>query len=255
MSNRWDHAQTAEKRFWDSFLNLDYTNRPEWVHYFNLIKKYIPLTKKTKILDVGCGAYGILNGLGTGERYGVEPLMDFFQSKIKMNPKIKWIKGKGEKLPFHDNFFDLVFCINVFDHVETPELTLNEIHRCLKKDKIFFMTLNCYSGSVAIFRRILEKIGFGDPGHPHSYTIEDMKKLLSSKGFDVFEVIDARDLPVGNNYSAIKKPSLYQRIMRMYKETGFIHSVKRISVYPIYALLTFFSRDFPHHVFLCKKKK
>ena len=254
MKTRWNRAQVAEKRFWDKFLNMNYTARPEWRHYFNLIKKYVPIKKDTAILDVGCGAYGILNGLKTGKRYGIEPLMDFFLSKIKMSKKIKWIAGKGEKLPFKNKFFDVIFCINVLDHVEAPEKTLKEINRCLKDKKIFFLTLNCYGLPVALFRRFLEKINFGDPGHPHSYTIKEMEHLLSSNNFEVVEVLDERELPVGNNNDFIKKPSFFQKIKRIYKETGLIHSIKRIVAFPIYWILTKISRDSPNHIFMCRKK-
>lgn len=253
MKNRWNNAQTAEKRFWDNFLNLDYTNRPEWDHYFNIIKKYTPINKKTKILDVGCGAYGILNGLNTGQRYGIEPLMDFFKSKIKMSNKIKWIKGKGENLPFKDDFFDIIFCINVLDHVETPEKTLKEIHRCLKDNQIFFMTLNCYGRPTRILRELAEKIGFGDPGHPHSYTIKDMQQLLVSEKFKVLATIDEKALPVGNNYQAIKKTSSGKKMARIFHERGIIELAKRIIIFPLYAVLSRLSRNYPNHVFVCAK--
>ncbi len=254
MGNRWNNAQVAEKRFWDNFLNLDYKNRPEWNDYYNLIKKYTPFNKKTKILDVGCGGYGILNGLNCGERYGIEPLMDFFLAKLKMSDKIKWIKGKGENLPFDDSFFDIIFCINVLDHVETPLETLDEINRCLKEKQIFFMTLNCYGRPVALLRKFAERIGFGDPGHPHSYTINEMKNLLRSKNFTVLKIIDAKELPSMATTSRYEtKTPFLKKMIRIYNERGVTTLLKRLMIFPLYSILTFFSRNFPDHVFICTK--
>lgn len=46
--------------------------------------------------------------------------------------------GSSENLPFEDNSFDKVFCVNVIYFWETPELHLREIYRVLKPGGKFY---------------------------------------------------------------------------------------------------------------------
>ncbi len=50
------------------------------------------------------------------------------------------VLGRGERLPFHDNAFDLVLCTQVLEHVEQPFEVVQEIHRVLKPHGKVFLT-------------------------------------------------------------------------------------------------------------------
>lgn len=45
--------------------------------------------------------------------------------------------GSAFNLPFKDNTFDVVISTEVFEHLEYPFITANEVYRVLKKDGIF----------------------------------------------------------------------------------------------------------------------
>ena len=45
-------------------------------------KSFININKKTKILEIGCGPYGVLNFIPFGEKYSVDPLADFYKEKF-----------------------------------------------------------------------------------------------------------------------------------------------------------------------------
>jgi 2-polyprenyl-6-hydroxyphenyl methylase / 3-demethylubiquinone-9 3-methyltransferase len=56
---------------------------------------------------------------------------------------IEYIESYGEKLPFDDNSFDIVFCCDVLEHVSDVPKVISEISRVLKKGGLFFFdTIN-----------------------------------------------------------------------------------------------------------------
>jgi ubiquinone/menaquinone biosynthesis C-methylase UbiE len=62
------------------------------------------------------------------------------QSSIKEG-KLNMQLGSSDKLPFADNRFDKVFCINVIYFWDQPQKHLNEVYRVLKPDGKFFAAI------------------------------------------------------------------------------------------------------------------
>ncbi len=50
------------------------------------------------------------------------------------------VLGRGERLPFKDQAFDLVLCTQVLEHVEQPFEVVQEIHRVLRPHGKVFLT-------------------------------------------------------------------------------------------------------------------
>jgi SAM-dependent methyltransferase len=100
------------------------------------------ITPESIILDLGAGA-GIvsqMNFLGiAGKVYGVD-----LDKRVLDNPFLD--EGKlsdAGEIPYPDEHFDLVFCDNVFEHLENPEKVFKEVHRVLKSKGFFlFKTPN-----------------------------------------------------------------------------------------------------------------
>lgn len=98
----------------------------------NYLIKRKKLSKDQKILEIGCGRGEFLNefqnfGLDT---YGVD-LSDFckkFFSKLKF----KKVDLEKEKLPFEDNFFDVIYSKSLIEHFYFPEKIIQESYRVLK---------------------------------------------------------------------------------------------------------------------------
>ena len=82
--------------------------------------------KEGKVLDVG------------SERYGNRFLLNNFKGEYitvdidrKANPDVI---ASVEDLPFKDNNFDIILCLEVLEHVKVPEKAINEMRRVLKKN-------------------------------------------------------------------------------------------------------------------------
>ncbi len=109
--------------------------------YQYVIKKcaqYLP-ENEGAVLDYGCGRGEIVEaGLSLGmEIYGVEEfyggsnIRETVKGKGLLGHEIKELDKRG-KIPFQDNFFDLVVSNQVFEHVKDLDFVINEITRVLK---------------------------------------------------------------------------------------------------------------------------
>jgi len=97
-----------------------------------LIRKYSK-GKNPKILDAGCGPGAMLPALVKfGQVFGIDISSEALKFCKERNFEVK--KGTVEKIPFKDNFFDLVICFEVLYHkdVDNPQKAIGEFFRVLK---------------------------------------------------------------------------------------------------------------------------
>lgn len=91
--------------------------------------------RNSRVLDIGC-----LDGhfssylIGRSNKVFAVDVNNYGISRFF--PTIMFCLAKGEYLPFADNTFDLVFCSDVFEHVEKFENIIPEIYRVMKPGKI-----------------------------------------------------------------------------------------------------------------------
>ncbi len=97
---------------------------------------------KVGILDVGCGA-GFLTNEFASQGYPVTGV-DLSPESLKVahnydkTKSVKYLTADALKLPFPDNSFDVVTCMDFLEHVKNPQLYVGEISRVLKPGGIFF---------------------------------------------------------------------------------------------------------------------
>lgn len=113
--------------------------------YF-LSLKYI--NESDKILDVGFGlGYGMtILSIGSAEVYGVDVDKNVYkycqENLVNKNPKLKELSlYDGYNLKYPDNYFDIVTCMDVIEHVENYDKLLQEMLRVSKKG-VFLNTPN-----------------------------------------------------------------------------------------------------------------
>jgi len=140
--------------------------------YLEDIKTLCNIKNETKILDVGCGISTVLHFI-EGEKHGIDPLADEYKKLYTYPAGINIQKSFGENIPFPEQYFDVVFCSNVLDHVTTPQKTIDEIYRVSKPTGYFVLTVEIFE----------EKIN-RDPAHPYCLTKKDIHSLLAA-GFNI----------------------------------------------------------------------
>ena len=153
-----------------------------------------------KVLDVGCG-----EGNSEEKFKNHNQDVNWFGLDIAESPEVNSRKKNqgnfytfdGINIPFEDNYFDIIYSNQVFEHVRYPEALLKEIHRVLKPNGYFI-------GSVSYL----------EPYHSFSfwnYTPYGFKEILNQAGLQAIEIrpsIDALTLIIRR---ALGTPSFFSR--------------------------------------------
>ena len=108
--------------------------------------EYIELRQEANILDIGCGTGKLLNNLasqfpdlrGTGLDFSPEMLNQARESRSH-RPRLIFVRGNAESLPFAEEQFDAVFNTISFLHYQKPERVLSEVKRVLRPGGRFYL--------------------------------------------------------------------------------------------------------------------
>ena len=140
-----------------------------------------------KVLDLGCGTGVILEEIGrkyrTAELFGLDLSENMIaQARQRLKSTAELSIGDAENLPYADNSFDLVCCVESFHHYPDPAKALSEIKRVLNKDGIFLL---CDTWAKSPLRQVLNIfIRFSNDGDVHIYSKNEVNKLLTGVGLN-----------------------------------------------------------------------
>lgn len=165
---------------------------PDFKFKWPAIKQYIP-TKKSKVLEYGCGKGFILH---TVSKYnpkatltGVDISKEAIRHAKKKYKNISFSVIKPDtKLPYRKNSFDYVMCLDVIEHVMDVELVLAEFNRVLKPGGRLLVSTP-YHGMVK--NMLIVMLGYFDfvfnPTGPHIrfFTKKSLTQCLSDANFDI----------------------------------------------------------------------
>ena len=118
--------------------------------------KKINLPPGSKVLDVGCGEgrhiFGILNEFEDVYCYGLDqdiPSLDKCKEGLEFFKELDFNgtvfqQGSVYQLPYKENFFDLIICSEVLEHLEDYHAAIDEIYRVLKPGGKFLSSVPSY---------------------------------------------------------------------------------------------------------------
>ena len=162
---------------------------------------WLYLKKKTKLLEKNISVLHVAPEIIFIEKF--KRITNWNYVSIDLNSPLADIKGNIYSLPFKENYFDLILCNHVLEHIEDDHKALNELHRVIKNKGILIAQVpldknlkKTFENKEIINRRDRNKY-FGQYDHVRIYG-SDFYKRLSNSGFkpkkiDILKKISTED--------------------------------------------------------------
>ena len=204
-NEQWQEAQKWEKNFWDKRVRNSRSTRNLGL-FKMLVQKILGLRSDPNVnywwskqfdeysfvpeylqnaIEFGCGHTTnmrlILKGRRSKHIFASDPLIRHYITYRASPISRKWRKGQYlindhplEEAPFCSNYFDLVVCINVLDHVQDVSLCMKNLIRVVKPNGILIFGQNLTNEDDLKATEELRKSFQSDIGHPHKFADEDI---------------------------------------------------------------------------------
>lgn len=132
------------------------------------------ISREGKILDIGAGD-GLITYLINAE--GIDD--NEIAVKLAKEKGVNVNLGDAYKLNYNDDSFDSILMGDVIEHLEHPDIAINEVKRVLKPNGFFY-----------IVTPPAKKEGLWDKYHYREYTPEELIKYLELFQFEVVDEIE-----------------------------------------------------------------
>jgi ubiquinone/menaquinone biosynthesis C-methylase UbiE len=149
--------------------------------YLLHLSRYVfvsPFCYGKNVLEIGCGTgYGssFLREKGAEKVIGIDidkRAIDIARSYFR-KPRLEFICGDMEGLPFRDNSFQVVISFGSLDHVEDAKMTLSECKRVLCEGGTFIVSLVTREFiTLPLFNHPL------DPFHQKEFNCDELTRLV-----------------------------------------------------------------------------
>lgn len=123
IAGAYDSIYAVQSRVWEN-----QGRTPEFIRYFSSLLDQFP---SSRFLEIGCGEGFLLASRRNGEKFAVDLSIEAIR-KAKGRAKADFSLALAERLPFPDDYFELVTSVGVMEHFLDIEEALREIRRILK---------------------------------------------------------------------------------------------------------------------------
>ncbi|MDP3998140.1 MAG: class I SAM-dependent methyltransferase [bacterium] len=146
---------------------------------------------KKKILDVGCASgwfiSEIANHYPKNNFFGIDVYREAVAYAKIYYPKVYFSCGDAHHLPFSENSFDIVICINVLEHIINPKQILAEIKRVTKPDGKVVIGMDSENFLFSLVWYLWKKINgrVWRDAHLHKLKPDALENLFLKGGFKI----------------------------------------------------------------------
>lgn len=127
-------------------MNIIHSNQYKTI-LANHVIPHLDTNDPMSILDIGCGGGKVINlfysMLKNSKISGIDHSIDMVRLSRRVNIKgikeerVDIIQGNASRLPFPDNFFDIVTAFDTINFWNEIDICINEIRRVLKQNAMF----------------------------------------------------------------------------------------------------------------------
>lgn len=142
--------------------------------FFDLLRREVGPGNDRQILEIGCGAGGMLSALTEfGTVHGMDVASDYVRFCAERQPA-RMLTGSGDALPFADQSFDIIALFDVIEHIPDERKTLAEVKRVLKPGGTVFISVPAYQFLYSQNDRVVH--------HQRRYTARHLRARLREAG-------------------------------------------------------------------------
>jgi len=149
--------------------------------FFACLGELIEPLNPSRTLDAGCGEGETLARLGTllGERVAAVDLSDYSVARVRERlPAVDARVASVTDLPFGDDSFDLVLCLEVLEHLREPGAAVAELARVGSRDVIISVPHEPWFQVGSLLRgKYVSSLG-NHPEHLNHYSRRTLRALL-----------------------------------------------------------------------------
>jgi len=176
-----------------NYINVVYsTSKKPFTSYPEKLIKYLTnkfnLKTESKILEIGCGRGEFLNQFTKLGMYGYGVDITNYAVSICKNAEIKLADIAKDNIPYHDNFFDIVFTKSFIEHFYNTEHVFKEAYRVLKPGGVL---INLTPEWRYIYRSF-----YDDYTHRTPFTKKSLEDIHAVTNFKDVTVLSFRQLPI-----------------------------------------------------------
>ena len=205
-----DHYESLADEF-DEVSNK-YCNE----RYRREVERY--LRKEMAVLEVGCGTGLLLSKINVRKKLGCD-----FSKRLLAQLRerdFQLIGADAESLPFKADSFDLVYSVNLLEHVPHPDKVISEGMRVLKRGgKLVLITPN---GDIGLVWEMFDRLRLKAPEGPHRFlTTGRIWRIIKSQNLRVIKIDKFVLLPSGPGFVL----KFFEGVERFLPFLGFFHLV------------------------------
>ena len=160
-------------------------------------------TNAGNVLELGAGCMSLLPALGRTRRDAVacdlsaEMLLAgraWHEEAGHIDPPPQ-VTGDAQRLPFADAAFDAAFCVNLLEHVPSPETVATEVARVLRPGGVLVAITP--AGDCEGLLDFIERVHLKLPEGPHRFLRLQELAALAADDFDIVESTRFLAFPAG----------------------------------------------------------
>ncbi len=149
-------------------------------------RDFVPAGPRDRVLDYGCGVAPHLvhfrsRGVNIAGAEITPSVVDAYRAAGFEVTRIQRL----DQIPYPDREFDIIYLMQVFEHIPQPHEFLREVHRILKPGGALYAAV---PNGCSLWRKVFGAnwvSGWFAPFHVFAYSQEPVRVLAAAHGFDV----------------------------------------------------------------------